>query len=136
MSARPASATGNGGGSAGTGRFADRDTKFTATFDAVFAFIGIRVIMRPVRAPQANAIAEGWVGSVRRERTGLILITGPRYLRQVPVEYVAHYDTHRPHRSPARTPPNGRADPAPPGDVRLLRRTRLGRLIHEYWQVA
>ncbi|HEV7935064.1 MAG TPA: integrase core domain-containing protein [Actinomadura sp.] len=77
-----------------------------------------------------------WVGSVRRECTDLILITGPRRLRQVPAEYVDHYDTHRPHPSLAQTPPNGRADPAPPGNVRVLRRTELGGVIHGYSQVA
>src|SRR6266498_4076259 len=45
----------------------DRDTKFTAAFDAVFAAVGIEMLRTPVRAPWANADAEQWVGTVRRE---------------------------------------------------------------------
>jgi transposase InsO family protein len=45
----------------------DRDTKFAAAFDAVFDSTGIRIIRTPVRAPNANAHVERWVGSIRRE---------------------------------------------------------------------
>jgi hypothetical protein len=69
----------------------DRDTKFTAAFDAVFAAEGIEVLRIPVRAPQANAYAERWVGTVRRELLDRMLILGCRQLRAVLAEYADHY---------------------------------------------
>jgi putative transposase len=74
----------------------DRDAKFTAAFDAVFTAAGMRIIKTPVRAPIANAIAERWIASARRECLDRMLITGERHLRLVLGEYVDHYNLHRP----------------------------------------
>ena len=115
----------------------DRDAKFTAAFDAVFTALGVRVIKAPVRAPRANAIAERWIGSARRECLDRMLITSERHLQLVLREYADHYNIHRPHRALQQNPPAGRAHP--PGDttrMRVLRRDRLGSLIHEYALVA
>ena len=115
----------------------DRDAKFTAVFDAVFGAIGVRIIKSPVRAPRANAIAERWISSARRECLDQMPVTGERHLRLVLDEYVDHYNTHRPHRTLRHSPPAGRPRPPDLGaNVRVLRRDRLGGLIHEYSQVA
>jgi putative transposase len=113
----------------------DRDSKFTAAFDAVFAGADIRLIRTPVQAPRANAIAERFIGTLRRECLDHLLITGPRHLDVVLREYVQHYDGHRPHRSLHQHPPAGGTPPPSGATIRLLRRDRLGGLIHEYVQV-
>ena len=101
------------------------------------AAAGVRIIKTPVRAPRANAIAERWIGSARRECLDRMLVTGERHLRPVLSEYTDHYNVHRPHRALHQNPPAGRAHPhAEVTDTRVLRRDRLGGLIHEYAQVA
>jgi putative transposase len=90
----------------------DRDAKFTAVFDAVFAAEAIKVLITPVRAPRANTYAERWVGTVRRELLDWMLIFGCRQLRSVLAEYVDHYNVHRPHRAQGQAPPLGRGEPA------------------------
>jgi putative transposase len=75
----------------------DRDGKFTAAFDEVFAGSGTRVIKTPVRSPRANAYAERFVGTLRRECLDHMLILGERHLRSVLAEYARHYNGHRPH---------------------------------------
>ena len=76
----------------------ENDGKFTGAFDTVFNTEGIHVIHTPVRAPKANAVAERFVGTVRRECLDWILIANRRHLRHVLREFVDHYNRHRPHR--------------------------------------
>jgi putative transposase len=92
----------------------DRDAKFTRVFDEVFTSLGARVIRTPARAPRANAIAERWVGTVRRECTDRLLIYNERHLRRVLAAYQHHYNGHRPHRAQDRRPPDPSSAPLIP----------------------
>ena len=118
----------------------DHDTKFTSSFDAVFAAEGIRIIKTPIRAPRANAVAERFVGTIRRECLDRLLILGRRHLEVVLAEYVGHYNGHRPHRSLDQRCPSGVTgktisitEPDPAG---IERSDVLGGLIHEYRLIA
>lgn len=113
----------------------DRDSKFTRDFDAVFASEGIRVIRTPVRAPKANATAERFVGTIRRECLDWLLIAGRRHLERVLRVYIDHYNSHRPHRSRGLAPPHpagSRLHAIDGVDANLQHRDRLGGPIHEY----
>src|SRR5256884_1818682 len=117
----------------------DRDTKYTAACDAVFAGEGIEILRSPPQAPRANAYAERWIRTVRRECLDRILIYNPRHLLAVLGEYVAHFNEHRPHQSRQQRPPEA-ADAAPAvvdlAVVRIRRKKILNGLINEYSHAA
>ncbi len=116
----------------------DRDSKFTTAFDAVFASTGVSVLRSPVRAPRANAYAERWIRTLRVECLDRMLIVGSAHLRVALDEYVAHYNTHRPHRSLDQQSPVPRlsitAGDAYHGPVE--RKEVLGGLINQYVHAA
>jgi putative transposase len=58
----------------------DRDGKFSGRFDEIMRGEGVRVVKTSVRAPQANAIAERWVRSVRNECLDHVRVFGRRHL--------------------------------------------------------
>jgi putative transposase len=112
----------------------DRDSKFTPDFDTVFRSEGVEVVRTPHRAPTANAIAERWVGSVRRECLDHLLIVSEGHLHRVLTAYVAHYNEARPHQGLGQQTPVPRDRAAGEGVVR--RRDRLGGLLREYYREA
>ncbi|CAA9225304.1 MAG: hypothetical protein AVDCRST_MAG93-629, partial [uncultured Chloroflexia bacterium] len=75
----------------------DRDAKFPGAFDTVFQSEGTTIIRTPYRAPNANAIAERWIRSIREECLDKIVILGEGHLRRVLQEYCAYDNGARPN---------------------------------------
>jgi putative transposase len=119
----------------------DRDKKFGRAFDAIFQSEGATVIRTPIRAPNANAHAERWVGSIRRECLDRLLIFSRQQLERVLRTYIGHYNERRPHRALDLLAPNPITLPVARGDpvasaAAVRRRDLLGGLIHEYEAAA
>ena len=81
----------------------DNDGKFSEAFDTVFSSEGMRVILTPYQAPNANTYAERWVRTVREECLDHILseiglILNRAHLRRVLRTFVdQYYNVARPH---------------------------------------
>jgi len=112
----------------------DRDAKYSGPFDEVFRSEGVRVIRTTIRAPTANAVAERFVRTARRECLDHILVLGERHLERILGEYVRHYNKERPHRGLSLETPEPRSLPSAVGDI--VRVARLGGLINEYRRIA
>jgi transposase InsO family protein len=82
-----------------------RGSRFTSTFDAVFAADGIRILTSPPRALRANAICERLIGTLRRELFDRVLVVNERHLRRILTIYLSHFNAARPHRTLAQLTP-------------------------------
>jgi len=130
----------DGAGRRFTRMIRDRDAKFTAAFDAVFASIGVDVVRTAPQTPRMNAVGERWISSVRRECTDRILLTSRRHLRDVLDVYVEHDNAGRSHQGQGvglRAPDDDpKVTPLPTTPDRIERRRRLGGLLNEYQPAA
>ncbi len=119
----------------------DRDSRYTAAFDAVFHDEGIAIVKPGIRVPRMNAIMERWVRSCRAELLDRTLIVNRAHLLHALREYEAFYNEHRPHRTlhaaaPLRPLPQPITEPDPLGRLDIRRRDRLGGILHEYQHAA
>jgi putative transposase len=114
----------------------DRDTRYAASFDAVLADGGVRVVKTPPRTPTANCFVERWGCGVRQECTDHVLVYGQRHARVVLTGYVRQVDDHRPHQGRGQVPPNREPGLVMPIEGVVRRRRRLGGVINEYHRAA
>jgi putative transposase len=121
----------------------DRDAKFSYDFDRLFRGAGTRIIKTPVRAPNANAFSEAWVGSVKREALNHFICFSRGHLDYILQQYADYYNDYRPHqgvgnRTLTFDPEEPSAiEPPPDDDVGRIRCRRfLGGLLRHYYHDA
>ena len=125
----------------------DRGSQFIDAFDEIFRTERMRdPHQTPVRTPVANAFAERWIGTLRRELLDRTIIWNRRRSAdpapkanstRLVVDYIDHYNTHRPHRSLDQRPPVATdAADQPDRHLQVVRTARCGGLINEYRNAA
>jgi putative transposase len=116
----------------------DPGSQFIDAFDEVFAAEGLKILKTPIRTPVANTFAERWIGTLRRELLDRTIIWNQHQLERLVVDYIEHYNTHRPHRSLRQRPPTPQHRPN--GKTQeprhVIRSSRCDGLINEYRNAA
>jgi transposase InsO family protein len=120
----------------------DRDAIFSRELDQRVRHLGLRVLKTPPRSPQANALCERLLGTLRRECLDFLIPLTEYHLRSLLHEWVQHYNTGRPHMALGpgipQPPPHL---PMPlqehrhqfPERLQVVARPILSGLHHEYW---
>jgi hypothetical protein len=113
----------------------DRDTKFTARFQAILKDSGVGTLLTPYRAPNCNAFAERFVRSIKEECLGRMIFFGERSLRRAIREYAEHYQLERPHQGIGnRVIEQGGNRPTSGTEIHCVE--RLGGLLKHYKRAA
>jgi putative transposase len=119
----------------------DRDSIFSQQLDQYLEHLGLQVLKTPPQSPQANALCERLIGTLRRECLDFMIPLTENHLRRLLYEWIQHYNAGRPHMT------LGPGIPQPPGSLsaplhvhrhqlptplRVVARPILGGLHHEY----
>jgi putative transposase len=89
----------------------DPGSQFIDAFDEVFRTKALKILKTPGRTPVANSFTEHWIGSIRRELLDRNIIWNQRQLERLVIDYVEHYNEHRPHRSLGQRPQSHHRSP-------------------------
>ena len=109
----------------------DRDALYGSEFISRVRSMGVEQVVSAARSPWQNPYVERVIGSLRRECTDHVIVTGAGHLRRVLREYVAYYNADRTHVALDKDSPATRPV-LPPGRGRVIALPRVGGLHHRY----
>jgi len=119
----------------------DRDGIFSQQLDQCIGTLGLRVLKTPPHSPQANALCERLIGTLRWECLDYLIPLSANHLGHILTQWVPHYNEGRPHMSlgPGIPQPSPHL-PVPlyvhrhrlPDHLRVVTQSILGGLHHEY----
>ncbi len=114
----------------------DRDKKYPEALREFWRAEGVERLRSPIQAPKANAFAESFIGSLKRECLNHFMCFSRDQLDYIVHSWVDHYNTERPHRGIGID--NNVLDrcfrPRYSGEVRC--KEKLGGLIKSYYREA
>jgi len=94
---------------------------------------GIEGIKISVNAPNMNAFAERFIGSVRREAFDWFILFNEAQIRNILAEYIGYYNEKRPHQGIAQKVPKGYT---PQKQGKVITHPILSGLHHHYERLA
>jgi transposase InsO family protein len=112
----------------------DRDQKWSRDVRRRLRDAGVRVVLIPERAPNANAYTERFVRSIKEECLNRLIPLGEQHVRRAVAEYVEHYHGERNHQGLGNRLIAG--PPAIDRMRRVRRHPRLGGLLNLYERAA
>jgi len=107
----------------------DRSEEFMLNFSDY----GIKGIKTSTQAPNMNAIAERFIGSVRREALDYFIILNQKQLENILTKYIQYYNSQRPHQGIEQNVPKGYK---PQKNGQILKMQVLSGLHHHYYRKA
>jgi putative transposase len=119
----------------------DRDSIFSRQLDESIRHLRLRIVKTPPQCPQANALCERLIGTLRRECFDFLIPLTENHLRRLLCAWEPHYNAGRPHMALGPGMPRPPASlPVPlhvyrhqlPTHLRVVARPILGGLHHEY----
>jgi len=120
----------------------DRDSIFARSLDESIRNLGLTVLKSPPHSPQANAICERVIGTIRRECLDWLIPLSESRLRSILREWAGHYNHGRPHMALGPGVPDPPSEIVPPATpptrhrigerLEVRARSVLGGLHHEY----